>query len=127
MPANTVRSSAASRRACPQWPVFAGACSFILLVTAGLLALSACAHSPQGVQREVLLYEATSNTLHAVSQAAPYVPPPAAPLLEGLLALGGALMAVWASHLHRSLKEIRNGAPPPLGTADPPKPPNQTG
>jgi hypothetical protein len=37
------------------------------------------------------------------------LPGPAAPVAEGLLAVGGALLAVWSTHLHRSVKQLENG------------------
>ena len=86
-------------------------CSYILLVTAGLLALVSCASTPSGLQRENELYLSTSNALYAVRSIAPVLPPPINGLLEGVLAVGGALMAVWASHLHRSLRDLQNGGP----------------
>ena len=56
-----------------------------------------------------------------------YVPPPANGILEGVLAVGGALLAVWATHLQRSLKDLRNGnsggAQTPSPPALPPVPP----
>ena len=58
---------------------------------------------------------------HAASlrQVVPYVPPPASGMLEGVLAVGGALLALWATHLQRSLADLRNGKPAPAATASP--------
>ncbi len=92
-----------------------GACSFILLVTAGLLALSSCASTPKGVEREQAVYLALSNGVVAGHAIAPYVPAPANTILEGVLAVGGALLAVWASHLHRTVRDLQNGGPPGNG------------
>ena len=72
--------------------------------------LSSCASTPKGLNREQQLYLSTSNAIVAVRELVPYAPPPLSGIAEGALALGGALMAVWASHLHRSLRDIQNGA-----------------
>ena len=96
-----------------------GALSFILLATAGLLALSSCASTPQGVQREEALYLTASNAIATGHTIAPYLPAPANSVVEGLLAVGGALLAVWASHLHRSVRNLENGGTPPAPPAPP--------
>ncbi len=105
---------------------FVGALSFILLVGAGVRGLSGCASTPQGVAREQQLYLVTSNAVSGLSALAPYTPPPVATLLEGVTAVGGALLAVWASHLHRSVRALETGskngsaapgAGPPASTA----------
>ena len=96
---------------------------FIAAVVAGSLSLVSCATTEAGLQREQTLYLTTSNATHSLTQVLPYVPPPANSLLEGILAVGGALLALWATHLHRSLNEVRNGkssqppgpSPPPAG------------
>jgi hypothetical protein len=92
-----------------------GALSFILLVTAGARVLSSCASTPDGLKREQGLYLVTSNALTGISSIAPYVPPPIGTLIEGITAVGGALLAVWASHLHRSVRALETRPPP--GTA----------
>jgi hypothetical protein len=104
---------------------FVGVCAFILLVTAGALALSSCATTPKGLARETQLYLATSNAVSGLSALAPYTPPPIAGLIEGATAVGGALLAVWASHLHRSVRALENGSAngSAAKAAGPPKPP----
>ena len=86
-------------------------CAFIALVMAGSLTLTSCSSTEAGLARETQLYLVASNNVHNLKQLVPYVPPPVNGLLEGVLAVGGALLALWATHLHRSLNEIRNGKP----------------
>ena len=96
------------------------ACAFIALAVVGSLLSASCAHSPAGLQRETAVYLATSNAVSSLNAAVPYVPPPANAFVQALLAAGAALLAVWATHLQRSLKELRNGhsaGSPPDGPA----------
>ena len=88
--------------------------------------LSSCASTPKGVEREQRLYLATSNALVTLNAVAPAIPQPVGGLVEGCLAIGGALMAVWATHLHRSVRSLQNGAPngTPTAAAGPPKTPS---
>ena len=99
------------------------ACSFTLLVLAGSLVLSSCASTPAGLAREEKAYHATSNTVAFLQPVAAAAPAPFDTLLEGVLAAGGALLALWASHLHRSVAELKNGnAGPPATTNQLPPP-----
>jgi hypothetical protein len=86
---------------------------FGVLAVAGVLALCSCASTPKGIAREERLYLTTSNALTTASYIAPMLPGPAAPLAEGLLAVGGALLALWSTHLHRSVKQLENGKSKP--------------
>ena len=106
------------------WAII-GACAFILLVTAGLRVLTSCATTPAGIAREEQLYRVTTNAVGGIGSLAPYTAPPVSTLLEGVTAVGGALLAVWASHLHRSVRALENKPPngsPPVGTPAPPPP-----
>ena len=96
------------------------ASAFIAAALVGLLSLTAGAHTQAGLQRETQLYLTTSNATQSLHQVVPYVPAPANTLLEGVLAAGGALLALWATHLHRSVTELRNGKPPPAPSPGPP-------
>ena len=102
---------------------YAVACLFIALALAGLLFTASCASTEPGLQRETQLYLASSNATASLQHILPYVPPPANSLLEGILAVGGALLALWATHLHRSLTELRNGKSGPAPPASPPAAP----
>jgi hypothetical protein len=102
---------------------YAVASMFIALALVGLLSTVSCAHTEPGLQREATLYLATSNAATSLQQILPYVPPPTNSLLEGVLAVGGALLALWATHLHRSLTELRNGKSGPPPPASPPAAP----
>jgi hypothetical protein len=97
------------------------ACAFIAAAVVGSLTFTSCAHTEAGLARETQLYLSTSNATQNLRQVVPYVPAPANSLLEGILAAGGALLAVWATHLHRSLNEVRNGnsSRPPPGSPPP--------
>ena len=88
--------------------------SFILLATGGLLGLSSCTSTEQGVAREHALYLAASNTLANAQQITPTLPAPANGIVEGVLGVGGALLAIWATHLQRSIKDLTAR---PTGTA----------
>jgi hypothetical protein len=92
---------------------------FIAAALVGLLATVSCAHTEQGLQREEQLYLSSSNTVTSLRQVLPYVPPPTNGVLEGVLAVGGALLALWATHLHRSVEELRNGKPGGAAPASP--------
>jgi hypothetical protein len=105
---NSVSKNASPRR-CHRLFAVCGVLSCILLLTAGSLVLSSCATSQKGLEREEKLFLTTSNGLVSLRSAVPYVPAPYNGLLEGVLAVGGALMAVWASHLHRSIRDLQNG------------------
>ena len=85
---------------------------FIAAVLGGSLLCVSCAHTEAGLHREQVLYVGTSNALTSLQHTVPYVPAPCNSVLEGVLAVGSALLALWASHLHRSLNEVRNGKPP---------------
>jgi len=98
---------------------------FIAAAVVGLLGLTSCAHTADGIARETQLYLTTSNATQQLRQIVPYVPPPANSILEGILAVGGALLALWATHLHRSLNEVRNGKSATPAPARPP--PAKTG
>ena len=81
---------------------------------AGLLALSsALGATPEATPHEPMLYRVGSNAVQVLAPVAPFLPPPFNALVEGVLALGGALLAFWASHIHRTGAEIKNGAPTP--------------
>ena len=102
-------SAAAWRRLLKPQTMYLVACGYIALALGGSLLLTACGHTEAGIQRETALYQGTSNTVENVRQALPYVPPPANGILEGVVAVGGALLALWATHLQRSLNDVRNG------------------
>jgi hypothetical protein len=109
--------------------VIAGMSAFIAAVLAGSLPLCGCAHTEKGLAREQSLYVLSTNALTGLKELTPYVPSPANSILQSLTAIGGALLALWATHLHRSVAELRNGHPkaapaPGHGSAQaPPNPP----
>ncbi len=111
-----------------RWMAGITVCSFILLATAGLLALSSCAHTEAGLAREQQLFNSSSNALSYAQQVAASLPSPTSNVVEGVLAVGGALLAVWATHLQRSLKDLHQAkaaaAPAPGPTT--PQPPAQS-
>lgn len=89
--------------------VAAIACLFIAVALGLSLALSSCATNPNTPGHEPQLYLCLSNALVTGKAIAPVLPAPASTVLEGVLALGGALLALWATHIHRSVAEIKNG------------------
>ena len=101
--------ASASRDVWRQKRAYLIASAFIAAVVAGSLCLTSCATTEPGLARETQLYLVASNNVNSLKQIVPYVPPPANGILEGVLAVGGALLALWATHLHRSLNDIRNG------------------
>src|SRR5512137_190888 len=111
--------AACSGRHSHTWTCLA-ASAFIAAVVVGLLCSLSCARTEAGLQREQVVYVGSSNALESVKQIVPYVPAPANGILEGVLAVGGALLAVWATHLQRSLKDLRNGNAPKPPEAGPP-------
>jgi hypothetical protein len=98
---------------------------YILLATAGALALSSCATTEKGLQREETFINAASNSIAVLRPISTAAPQPIGSAVEGILAGAGALLALWATHVHRSLAELKqsNGtaakaagpAPPPAG------------
>ena len=88
----------------------------------GLLALSLTAAPAPEVVNDPALYRVGTNLVTVLAPVAPFLPAPFNGVVEGILALGGALLAFWASHIHRSVAEIKNGKPP----ANPPGPGGQT-
>ena len=107
---NTDSKTAWPARLLPALP-FVIASLFICAALGGWLCSAGCAHTEAGLQRETQLYLVTSNAVDGLKTISPYVPPPLSSLLEGVLACGGALLALWATRLHRSLNEVRNGKP----------------
>ena len=103
--------ASALRNVWRQKRVYVIASAFTAAVLAGSLCLTSCARTEAGLQREQGVYLVSSNAHQTLQQLVPYVPPPANSILEGVLAVGGALLALWATHLHRSLNDIRNGGP----------------
>jgi hypothetical protein len=95
------------------------ACSSILLVTAGSLVLCSCATTEAGLAREERIHDYASNAVYYARPVAAIAPQPFATALEGILAAGGALLALWATHIHRSVAEVKKAN----GTAPKPPPP----
>jgi hypothetical protein len=86
------------------------ACSFTLLVGAGSLVLCSCATTEKGLAREQSIHDAASNAIYYARPVAAVAPQPFATALEGILAAGGALLALWATHIHRSVAEVKKAA-----------------
>jgi hypothetical protein len=100
------------------------ALSFIILLTAGSLVLCSCATTEKGLKREQVTYSILTNTVSYLQPVASTLPPPIGTALEGVLAAGGALLALWATHLHRSLGDLKaNGHSLAKSEAGPKPPP----
>jgi hypothetical protein len=95
-------------RGCPAWIEIILIFGFLLGALALAVVLSGCAHTQQGLDRETALYLATSNTVASARSIAPYLPAPTNQVVEGFLAAGGALLALWATHLQRTVRDIRS-------------------
>src|SRR3974377_929198 len=101
---------ACARSSLPVLPAI-GVFIFIIAAGAGLLALSSCATSPAGLQREQTLFSVATNVVYAAQQVAPAIPPPERALVELLLGVATAGLAAWNTHLHRRLGQMNgNGA-----------------
>ena len=94
------------------------ACSFTLLVGAGSLVLCSCATTERGLEREQSIHDAASNAVYYARPVAALAPQPFATALEGILAAGGALLALWATHIHRSVAEVKKQAQTASNGAD---------
>jgi hypothetical protein len=101
------------------------ACSSILLVGAGSLVLCSCATTEKGLAREQAIHDTASNAVYYARPLAAVVPQPFATALEGIVAAGGALLALWANHIHRSVAEVKRKAETPPGPPERPAPPSQ--
>ena len=115
-----------SKKSAPAWlrsslPVLPAIGVFIFIVAAGagLLALSSCATTPAGLQREQSLFTVATNIVHVAEQVAPAIPPPERALVELLLGAATAALAAWNTHLHRRLGLLNGNGSTPA----PPRPP----
>ena len=124
MKPNSKTSAVISPPSFPYVPVAIGMCLSILAVGAGLLALSSCSTSPEGIVREDAVIQTISNAVDHVRQYAPLVPAPANSLVEPLLAMCSAALAIWSGYLHRNVRVLvraANGnASAPAPAPDPP-------
>jgi hypothetical protein len=99
--------------------VLLAALSFTAAVTAGLLALCSCAHTEKGLERERYLHDAASNTITTLQPLVQAAPAPVNTILGTVFAGLSGLLALWATHIHRSVTELRKGN----GNGDPQAPP----
>jgi hypothetical protein len=106
-----------------QHSVNLAASGFIALVVAGSLVSASCAHTPDGLAREQALYHTATNAVASAQSITPYVPAPLNSALDGVLAAGAALLALWATHLQRSVKELRNSNGSSQASSSPATPP----
>jgi hypothetical protein len=88
--------------------VAVGAFTFIILVTAGVLALSSCATSPSGLARESSLFTTVTNVASGAYQLVPALPQPERAVFEFVLAAATATLAAWNTSLHRRVN-LLNG------------------
>ena len=106
-----------SKKSAPAWlrsslPVLPAIGMFIFITAAGagLLALSSCATTPAGLQREQSVFNVATNIVHAAEQVAPAIPPPERALVELLLGVATAGLAAWNTHLHRRLGQLNRSS-----------------
>src|SRR5262245_55434972 len=87
--------------------------AFFFLVLLGLLVLSGCARTIQGLETERAWYSVGTNVVQVVRRdALPFVPAPFQGIGEGVLALAAAGLAAWNLHQQKTLKELKNGKTP---------------
>jgi hypothetical protein len=83
---------------------------------AGLLGLCSCAKTRAGLQREQRIYEGATNAIGILQPVAQAAPAPINSILGTIFAGLSGLLAVWATHINRSVKELQktngNGRPP---------------
>ena len=117
--------AATSPTSSPLWPVVTGMFLFTLAVGAGLLALSSCSTSPEGIAREDVVIQTLSNAVGSLQQMVPYTPRPAGDLVEPLLALATTGLAIWSGYLHRNVRVLVKAANGSLTAANgaTPRPP----
>ncbi len=89
----------------------AAAALCLCLIVALVVIAAACAHSAAGLRREQAVSQLASNTVAAATQVAPYLPAPAQPLVELLIALATAGLTAWNVSQHKRITALeRNGA-----------------
>jgi hypothetical protein len=110
-----------------QWHVkglmLTGVLCLATVAGAGLLGLCSCAKTKAGLQREQRIYEGATNAIGILQPVAQAAPAPINSILGTIFAGLSGLLAVWATHIHRSVKELQkpqsNGvagqAPTPTG------------
>ena len=83
--------------------------SFIVVATVGLLALCSCAHTEKGLQRENYLHDAASNAITTLQPVVQAAPAPVNAILGSVFAGLSGLLALWATHIQRSVKDLQKG------------------
>jgi hypothetical protein len=110
MSSNPVKKSTPSgrnwRRCCRLALTAVGAFTFIILATAGVLALSSCATTPGGIARESSLFTTVTNVASGAYQLVPALPPPERAVFELVLAAATAALAAWNTSLHRRVNQL---------------------
>ena len=85
------------------------------VVTAGVLALCSCASTEKGLAREQAVYTISSNAVAVLQPVVQAAPSPFNAILGTLFAGLSGLLAVWATHIHRSVADLKksngNGSP----------------
>jgi len=115
-------------------PLVLGGLLFGSLALAGALVLASCATTPEGLQREKVLYEYSTNAYATFASVVHALPPPVGTIFEGVVVGAGLLLGAWLTHLERRFQRATNGSSPPniSGPQGPPAqagpaPPNQPG
>jgi hypothetical protein len=89
---------------------------FIVVATVGSLALCSCASTEKGLAREEAIHNVASNTIAVLQPVVQAAPAPVNTILGTVFAGLSGLLAVWATHIHRSVTELRksngNGTAP---------------
>ncbi len=89
---------------------------FLAVATAGLLGLCSCASTEKGLAREQAVYTVASNAVAVLQPVVQAAPSPFNAVLGTVFAGISGLLAVWATHIHRSVADLKktngNGSPP---------------
>ena len=104
---NVVKSKPASRPTPHRRLALSAVLLFIAAVMVGSLALCSCATTPKGIAREQALYTVASNTVAVLQPVVQAAPSPFNAILGTVFAGLSGLLAVWATHIHRSVADLR--------------------
>ncbi len=96
--------------------------SCIVVASAGALGLSSCATTAKGLAREQAIHDYATNAIAVVQPVVQAAPAPTGQILGAVLAGVSGLLALWQTHLHRTVAALSktngqnpSGPPAPTG------------
>ena len=97
----------------------------VLLFLAVAAAVTGCASTPAGLQRERSIYGVATNMVADVQQFVPYLPAPVQVPVEALLAAATAGLTAWSTHQQMAIAKLKkavngNGSSKACPTPSPP-------